>query len=71
MSTLDDQLLAAHAAGDRPALIRLYEQAANAAADLDAACFYLTHAMVYALEAGDPHAETLRARLIAEGREIA
>ncbi|QUJ77496.1 hypothetical protein KDD17_05760 [Sulfitobacter albidus] len=68
--TLDAALLAAHAAGDRAALIALYTQAADAASG-DAAAFYLTHAMVFALEAGDPRADTLRARLLAEGREEA
>ena len=65
---LDDQLRAAHAAGDGPALIALYEKAANLAADEDATGFYLTHAWVFALEAGDPAAMRLFARLSAMGR---
>ena len=69
MSALDDGLLAAHAAGDRAALIRLYAQAADRATDPDAAGFYLTHAYVFALEAGAPQAAALHARLKAEGRE--
>ncbi|SMX44765.1 hypothetical protein [Maliponia aquimaris] len=69
MSGLDTLLLAAHAADDRAALVGLYAQAAEAAGDLNAACFYLTHAYVFALEIGDPRAASLHARLKAEGRE--
>jgi hypothetical protein len=69
MSALDAALLAAHAAGDRAALIRLYAEAAESAADPDAAGFYLTHAYVFALEAGAPEAAALHARLKGEGRE--
>lgn len=69
MTTLDDRLLAAHAAGDLAALVDLYTQAGDQAGDAGAAAFYLTHAMVFALELGDPRAAILRARLAAEGRE--
>ncbi|WP_305969815.1 MULTISPECIES: hypothetical protein [unclassified Mameliella] len=69
MKALDDRLLAAHAADDRPALVGLYAQAAETVNDLDAACFYLTHAYVFALELGDTRATALHARLKAEGRE--
>jgi hypothetical protein len=69
MSALDAALLAAHDNGDRAALIRLYSEAAESTADPDAAGFYLTHAYVFALEAGAPEAEALHARLKAEGRE--
>ncbi|MEL6316661.1 MAG: hypothetical protein AAFR16_03365 [Pseudomonadota bacterium] len=64
-------LLAAHAEHDRSALIRCYAEAADLVAeqDFDAAAFYLTHAYVFALEAGDPRAAALRARLVAAGRE--
>ncbi|WP_050930001.1 hypothetical protein [Aestuariivita boseongensis] len=71
MTDLDAQLLAAHEACDAPALIRLYQRAADQAATLDAACFYLTHAYVFALEAAHPDVEAIRARLVAEGREPA
>ncbi len=67
--SLDVQMIAAHEAGDRAALIRLYTQAADAANDENAACFYLTHAYVFALEAGSDEAERLKARLVAAGRE--
>ena len=69
MSDLEAQLLAAHTAGDDTALIGLYTQAADYTADVDTECFFLTHAYVFALEQADPRAPTLRARLIAHGRE--
>jgi len=69
MKDLDARLLAAHAAGDGRALVTLYTEAADAATDIDAACFYLTHAFVFALEQAHPDVDTLRARLVAEGRE--
>ena len=72
MTDLDERLLAAHAAGDLPALAMLYSQAADAreaSGDIDAACFYLTHAFVFALEAGDAQGPGLHARLKAHGRE--
>ena len=71
-AALDARLLAAHAAGDLGALVRLYREAGDAAfsaGDEDAAGFYLTHAYIFALDVGDPAAEDLRARLIGMGRE--
>ncbi|MDU8942277.1 hypothetical protein [Ovoidimarina sediminis] len=62
-------LLAAHGAGDGTALVGLYTEAAEAAGDVDRACFFLTHAYIFALEAGDARAGALYARLKAEGRE--
>ena len=69
MTALDDALLAAHAAGDTAALITLYAEAADAAATPDSAAFYLTHAYVFALEAGHADAPTLHQRLIDAGRD--
>ncbi len=69
MSDLNAALLEAHARGDRRALIGLYMQAAEQAEALDAACFFLTHAYVHALELGDARAGALRARLVEHGRE--
>ncbi len=69
MSDLNARLLAAHAADDRVALIRLYSEAADQAPTEQAAGFYLTHAHVFALELGHPDAAALRARLVAMGRE--
>ena len=68
---LDTALLEAHARGDRGALIGLYDRAADeaeAAGDRDRAAFFATHAWVFALEAGDPRAAALRARLQDWGR---
>ena len=65
-------LLAAHAAGDQPTLIRLYTARADqleAAGDIDAACFYLTHAYVFALHSGAAEAHELNRRLVAHGRD--
>ena len=69
MTDLDTRMIAAHDAGDRRALIGLYAEAADRARDLDAACFYLTHAYVFALEAGASETVPLHARLKAYGRE--
>lgn len=69
MKNLDQHMIAAHEAHDLAALVQLYTQAADASNDLDAACFFLTHAYVFALEAGAPEARPLHARLKAEGRE--
>lgn len=69
MTDLDSAMIRAHAARDQAALITLYAQAADTANDLNAACFFLTHAYVFALEAGAQEAATLHARLVAHGRE--
>ena len=72
-TALDGALLAAHAADDRAALITLYAEAAqdDGPCDGPAAAFYLTHAYVYALEAGDARARDLHARLVAIGADTA
>lgn len=67
-SALDAALLEAHRAADKPAIARAYARAAEAMGQ-DAAAFYLTHAYVYALDAGMPEAETYRQALIAAGAE--
>lgn len=69
MTDLDTRLLAAHEAHDSQALITLYEEAASSTKDETARGFYLTHAYVFALEAGDPRAHTLKAELVAMGRD--
>lgn len=69
---LNARLLAAHAAKDRDALIELYALAGEQAGSegrAEACGFYLTHAYVFALEAGDPRAANLHARLKSAGRE--
>ena len=68
---LDTAILAAHHARDGAALTTHYSAAAaraEAASDIDAACFFLTQAYIFALEAGVPEAPALRARLAAHGR---
>jgi len=69
MKDLDQRMISAHEADDRRRLIKLYAEAADTVNDLDASCFYLTHAYVFALEAGVPEACGLHARLKAHGRE--
>ncbi|MGC1496728.1 MAG: hypothetical protein WA790_13040 [Sulfitobacter sp.] len=73
MMGLDDELRAAHEAGDGATLVQLYTSAADQVehSDINAACFYLTHAYVFALELADPACATLRARLVRHGREPA
>ena len=70
---LDEELLAAHAAEDGARLVNGYARAADLAegeGDVDRACFFLTQAWIFALEAGDIRANELRARLVAHGREV-
>ena len=69
MSDLDARLIAAHNAKDGPLLAALYTEAARGVTDADMQCFFLTHAYVYALEAGLSDAATIKAQLIAAGRE--
>ncbi|WP_298357894.1 hypothetical protein [uncultured Litoreibacter sp.] len=68
-SELDARLLAAHAEDDSPALINLYIEAADTAATEEATGFYLTHAYVFALEAGDARAADIKARLVEMKRD--
>nr|WP_232204281.1 hypothetical protein [Roseobacter sp. CCS2] len=65
---LHDRLLDAHACDDKTALIALYTEAADSTGDINAACFYLTHAYIFALELGDPASVPLYRRLKAQGR---
>ncbi|MFY0310577.1 hypothetical protein ACFMBG_11870 [Leisingera sp. D0M16] len=68
---LDRALLQAHEDKDSAELVRLYTLAgdmAEEAGNIDAACFYLTHAFVFALEAGLPEAKELNRRLADRGR---
>lgn len=64
---LDAAILHAHELGDTTHLIALYTKAADRheqTDDLDAACFFLTQAYVFALEDGDERADALHQRLI-------
>ena len=67
---LDQALLDAHERGDTHALIRLYHKAAETAQDAQATGFFLTHAYVFALEAGDDRAAGLKDALVRLGRDI-
>lgn len=70
---LDAALIEAHLAKDSDALVALYTKAADmaeAGGDIDACCFFLTHAYVFALEAGHKDQVRLNHRLSDYGREI-
>lgn len=70
---LEKQILAAHGLNDGYRLAELYARGAeikHEAGELDAAGFLLTQAFVFALESGHPIAEMLRAKLVADGREL-
>ncbi len=70
-ASLEQALLNAHAQNDTRALIELYTIAGDQAEDArddEAASFYLTHAFVFALEAGAPEAPKLNIRLANKGR---
>lgn len=70
---LEAALLEAHRAGDVQALVQLYTEAgtlSEANRATTRAYFFLTHAWIFALEAGDPVADKLKARLVAHGREV-
>lgn len=69
MSALNERLLAAHAAGDKQALVRCYAEASHNAPTEDARSFFLTHAYVYALEIDHPDAAALLQQLRDLGRE--
>ncbi|WP_121063621.1 hypothetical protein [Chachezhania antarctica] len=70
-ATLDALLQDAHARHDKAALADLYGQAALGAGDGGQQAFFLTHAYVWALDAGLAQAEALKAQLISMGRETA
>lgn len=71
MNDLNDALHAAHHAGDTETLVRLYRAAGEAALTTNETqgCFYLTHAYVFALEAGLAQANDLHTTLKSLGRE--
>jgi hypothetical protein len=70
---LDRALMAAHEHRDLDALVTLYTKAANLSegeGDIEAACFYLTQALVFALEGGSSEAVVLNTRLVNYGRAV-
>ncbi|MFT6222772.1 MAG: hypothetical protein ACJA1F_000610 [Paracoccaceae bacterium] len=72
LADLEPLLLRAHAQGDDATLVRLYTQVADAreaGGDVDGACFYLTHAYVFALQSGAAQTDMLNLRLYQHGRE--
>jgi len=69
MPDLADRLAAAHDLADPAVLSGLYAEAADACSNEDETCFLLTHAYVYALQAGLAEASTLQLRLWQHGRE--
>ncbi|MEM6479453.1 MAG: hypothetical protein AAF841_04340 [Pseudomonadota bacterium] len=67
-AALHDALLAAHIAGDSEQMVDLYTQAADQSGTEDEEMFFLTHAYIFALEAGHPATPQLRDRLRLAGR---
>jgi len=70
-AALHAAILAAHAQHDLEQLVDLYAIAADSKeveGDVDATCFFLTQAFVFALEAGAARAHELNRRLVAYGR---
>ena len=72
-TALQQAMLEAHNANDVAELAALYQRAGvqrEAAGDIDAACFFYTHAYVYALDSGeDGIAAEARGQLKLHGRE--
>jgi hypothetical protein len=72
LQALEAALLDAHGNGDHKALVSLYRQAGEireGEGDIEAACFYYTHAYVFALETGDAAAKSLLDMLVSHGRD--
>ena len=70
-SELEANILAAHRAEDKALLAKLYWDASrmfSATGDDDAEGFFLTHAWIFALDAGLPEAKQYRTRLVELGR---
>ncbi len=71
---LNARILAGHALGETGELSDLYNEAAlkaEADGDIDRACFFYTHAYVFALDAGKYEAAAkLRSKLVFFGREL-
>ncbi len=64
-------MLAAHERSDKGALVDIYIEIADRAAqsqDIDAECFFLTHAWIFALDSDHPLRDDLQKRLSAHGR---
>lgn len=69
---MDAALIEAHRRGDKEALVDLYERAGSDALDIgniEAGCFYITHAYIFALETGSKATGRLHGLLTRLGRE--
>jgi hypothetical protein len=69
--SLNEKLIQAHEENNIADLLVLYTRAGDdseKAGDIDAACFYLTHAYVFALDAGSEQANVLLMLLLQYGR---
>ena len=72
LATLELAMLDAHEREDADALVSLYSKAGELkelAGNIDAACFYYTHAYVFALETGNAQSVTLLQKLVVHGRD--
>jgi hypothetical protein len=72
LDQINADLLVAHAVGDKPALVRLYRSAGDhmlSLGNIDAGCFYLTHAYIFALDCDDESVAKIHQILVAHGRE--
>lgn len=56
--------------GDWSTVISMYVEAAEGHGEGNSEAFYLTHAYIHALEAGDVRADHLKARLVTLGAEV-
>jgi len=68
---LDAKIISAHENGDKQILVENYTQLADEAeriGEINACCYFLTLAYVYALELGLENHEVLACRLRAHGR---
>jgi len=71
LQTVEKALLLAHEQNNYSDLVTYYSKAATLMenqGDIDAACFYLTQAYVYAMECGSDQAQELHNRLAKHGR---
>lgn len=68
-TTLHAAIMKAHDQGDHNQLVTLYARAATGTNDIDAKCFYLTYAYIFALELGHAQTDALRVELAKHGRE--
>lgn len=71
IANIEKRLVDAIAQKDTATMIECYRRAAaiyEATGDENSAAFFFTNAYVFALEAGSPHANELRGKLIALGR---